>query len=383
MTAQLEVVSEGRFVDLSEGGSYLVGREADCEIVLENPAISRHHFKVLQRGVEWLIEDLGSRHGTLLNGARMESSQSISLRDRDRIEVAGTQVIFHAAKLDFASEEHTSFLAQQMVADMLGSLGNEDNTPYLRVLSGKREGDRILLDGRKPFLVLGRDHDCDICLDEANVSRRHCRFDVDFSGIWVEDLDSKNGVKIGDQEITERTKLRDRTEISVGATSLIFVDPAAAFLGDLDESQSNLALAPEDQAELEELDDLSHEMTEAEPSLNEVPDDDNRESEEDFGTQTEGTEDADEPVTVIASQEDFENLSAQSAELSSPENRLQLDGSGEWSKSMPAVAEVPSREATRALDAPVEKRQPDWLMLGIFGGAVAVFLAVLILLLVL
>ncbi|MBM66336.1 MAG: hypothetical protein CMH55_08900 [Myxococcales bacterium] len=380
MTAQLEVVSEGRFIDLADGNSYLVGREADCEIVLENPAISRHHFKVLQRGVEWLIEDLGSRHGTRLNGARMESAQSISLRDRDCIEVAGTQVIFHAAKLDFASEEHTSFLAQQMVADMLGSLGNEDNTPYLRVLSGKREGDRILLDGRKPFLILGRDHDCDICLDEANVSRRHCRFDIDFSGIWVEDLESKNGVKIHGSEITERTKLRDRTEITVGATSLVFVDPAAAFLGELDESQSNIPLSPEDQHALE---DLSHEATEAEDSSELPLEDDLVEVEPSVDSVDPPDDELDEPVTVIATEEDLESLTAQSAELSAPDRRLELDDSGEWSKSLPAVEEVPNREETRAISSPVKKAQPDWLMLGIFGGAVLVFLFALILLLVL
>ena len=382
MTAQLEVVSEGRFVDLAEGGSYLVGREPDCEIVLANPAVSRHHFKVLQRGVEWLIEDLGSRHGTLLNGARMETAQSISLRDRDRIEIAGTQVVFHAAKLDFASEEHTSFLAQQMVADMLGSLGNEDNTPYLRVLSGKREGDRILLDGRKPFLVLGRDHDCDICLDEANVSRRHCRFDVDFSGIWIEDLESKNGVKIGGKEITERTKLRDRTEITVGASSLIFVDPAAAFLGDLDESQSNLPLSPEQQAELDELDDLSHEITEAA-----APEDqETKDNGDDVGEENPKAEDMtedEEPETVVASQTDLDRIAMESAELSSPGRKLELDASGEWSKSVPAVEEVPHRDETRAITPPSTPPSKDWLMLGLFGGAVAVFLAVIVLLLVL
>lgn len=382
MSAQLEVTDEGRFVDLTEG-VYLAGREDDCEIVLQNPAISRHHFKLLNRGVEWLLEDLGSRHGTLLNGARMEANQPVSLRDRDRIEVAGTQVVFHAAKLDFASEERTSFLAQQMVADMLGSLGNEDNTPYLRILSGDHEGERIILDGRKPFLVLGRDPDCDIFLDEVNVSRRHCRFDIDFSGIWVEDLGSKNGIKIGGEEIQERTKLRDRTEIMLGTMSLVFVDPAAAFLGELDESQASIPLSESDREELEAVSspaETTHD-NEADP-----PEEESSPPEEDAedATSDEDATSEEEPVTVIATEDDLADLTAQSAEISGRKDRLELDESGEWSKSMPAVEEVPTPDETRALVPPPAGKEPlDWVTIGILGGAAVVFLAVVVLLLVL
>ena len=204
MSAHLELVDEGRNVGLLGGDELLVGRESDCDIVLANPAVSRRHLRLSKRGMEWLVEDLGSRHGTVLNGAPLRENQPTALRDRDRLEVAGSQVVFHAERPDLAVEERTAFLAQQVVADMLGSMGGGESSPYLRFISGPIEGQRITLDGQQPYIVLGRSPDCDVQLDEGNVSRRHARVSVDFSGIWVEDLGSKNGILVAARPCARR-----------------------------------------------------------------------------------------------------------------------------------------------------------------------------------
>lgn len=53
----------------------LVGRDLDCDVVLGDPAISRRHALLVFRGGGWIIQDLGSTNGTVLNGARVGRSE--------------------------------------------------------------------------------------------------------------------------------------------------------------------------------------------------------------------------------------------------------------------------------------------------------------------
>ena len=46
----------------------LIGRGAGSDILLENETVSRRHAELLWRGGGWVLHDLGSRNGTLLNG---------------------------------------------------------------------------------------------------------------------------------------------------------------------------------------------------------------------------------------------------------------------------------------------------------------------------
>lgn len=51
----------------------VVGRAPDCDIVLDNGAISRHHAEIIRDPYgRWLIHDLGSRNGLKVNGRRVE-----------------------------------------------------------------------------------------------------------------------------------------------------------------------------------------------------------------------------------------------------------------------------------------------------------------------
>lgn len=47
--------------------AFRIGRDAACELHLDDPLISRHHAEVLHNEGLWWITDLDSRNGTLLN----------------------------------------------------------------------------------------------------------------------------------------------------------------------------------------------------------------------------------------------------------------------------------------------------------------------------
>ena len=66
----------------------LIGRKSDSDVVLPNPYVSRHHAKVVRQDGKYFIADLGSTHGTYLNGRRVERQE---IHSGDRIGVGRDQ----------------------------------------------------------------------------------------------------------------------------------------------------------------------------------------------------------------------------------------------------------------------------------------------------
>jgi serine phosphatase RsbU (regulator of sigma subunit) len=67
----------------------LVGRVAEADIRLpdETASVSRRHALITPRGGIWLIADLDSKHGTLLNGTKLKPHSPAALRDGDTLVV--------------------------------------------------------------------------------------------------------------------------------------------------------------------------------------------------------------------------------------------------------------------------------------------------------
>jgi len=52
-------------------GESIIGRGGDATIHLESPSVSRHHAKIVVEGDRVIVEDLGSRNGTIVSGLRI------------------------------------------------------------------------------------------------------------------------------------------------------------------------------------------------------------------------------------------------------------------------------------------------------------------------
>lgn len=68
-----------------------LGRAADNDIVIDDAEVSRHHARLTLRGNDWVLEDLGSRNGTFVNGQRITGP--VLLRPGSQVAL-GPDVLF-------------------------------------------------------------------------------------------------------------------------------------------------------------------------------------------------------------------------------------------------------------------------------------------------
>ena len=64
-----------------EGGSHIVGRGSQSDVVLVSEVVSRSHARITVNGDRASVTDLGSKSGTYVNGARVLGDGAFSTKD--------------------------------------------------------------------------------------------------------------------------------------------------------------------------------------------------------------------------------------------------------------------------------------------------------------
>lgn len=70
----------------------VIGREDDCDIVIPERQVSRHHARLTSTSAGIILEDLASKNGTHHNGTAI--TQPVVLQDGDMIQIALAQSFF-------------------------------------------------------------------------------------------------------------------------------------------------------------------------------------------------------------------------------------------------------------------------------------------------
>jgi phosphoserine phosphatase RsbU/P len=62
---------------------FLIGRAPESNLIIRDSRASRNHARIFAEGGEYVLEDCGSRHGTFVNGKKVERQR---LSNSDRLE---------------------------------------------------------------------------------------------------------------------------------------------------------------------------------------------------------------------------------------------------------------------------------------------------------
>jgi phosphoserine phosphatase RsbU/P len=101
---------------------FTIGRQADRNLSLTNPQVSRQHAVVERDGDGFVVRDLGSRHGTLVNGVKVEMSR---LQSGDQIQPGASNVVL----VFVVAHDHTS------TRQLLNRIAGESAVSQLEKLS--------------------------------------------------------------------------------------------------------------------------------------------------------------------------------------------------------------------------------------------------------
>lgn len=186
-----------------------IGRDPSANIVLTDPHISRHHARIRADEWGWLIEDLGSTHGTFYRGKPITSVR-IPDSDYTFVRMADPHsgvLLGMVAQSNAQHEENDGPGADSASAIATWSLGGPT-------------AERLV---NEPVLRIGRALSNDIVVDDLRVSRRHAELRRLTGGRYmIVDLHSSNGTFVNGTRISEAV-LTDADYVTVGHHLFRFV----------------------------------------------------------------------------------------------------------------------------------------------------------------
>ena len=102
------------------------------------------------------------------------------------------------------------------------NVDSKANQPFLAVLGGSCHGLMVPIDG--PTIILGRDENGDVVVDDPTVSRKHAEILPADGGCRLRDLGSKNGTFVNRRNIrAAEHRLNDGDEIRLGSSHVAVV----------------------------------------------------------------------------------------------------------------------------------------------------------------
>lgn len=196
----------------------LIGREVDNDIVMNDQLISRHHVEIrLDQNVAVLV-DYGSMNGTMIN--QQAVARPVPLKPGDILDLGTMRLVFSLV-------EGPTITYEVETSKMPGANGlNRRQTmppmgpPALVAVSGETTGTRWEL--LEPVINIGRDATCQIRLPDTTVSRRHAQVVRQTDGYYASDLESINGTKVNEDDLTTPRRLRNGDLLRMGSVALRF-----------------------------------------------------------------------------------------------------------------------------------------------------------------
>lgn len=88
------LIADKRAIPLFEGEN-IIGRETTARVMLDSTRVSRQHARISIHESTALLEDLGSRNGTFVDGVRVTTP--VALADGAKIAVGGIALTFRAS----------------------------------------------------------------------------------------------------------------------------------------------------------------------------------------------------------------------------------------------------------------------------------------------
>jgi len=228
--ARLILSLRGRELDkfLVGQGKVVIGRTPECDITIDNPAISRKHAAIEYKEEGYLLTDLGSSNGTFLNGEKITAPTI--LKPGDVVGLAKFELLFQDTPQSevqkmvggLESMESTMMVDAEKMAKAFQAVGGAapaaSGPRKLVVLKGEANIKELPVE--RDVVTIGKADTCDLIIKgffldkvEATLTQREGRYYL---------IPIGGSVKFNNEKLAKEQALKVGDTFTVGKTIVAF-----------------------------------------------------------------------------------------------------------------------------------------------------------------
>lgn len=206
-----------------------IGSDRDNRVVLGAAGVAAHHARLEVDGRGLTLSVLDPRAHTHLNARPVREKGIVRLGDV--LSVDTVQIVIKPERDEII---RTALPGDASPADAETRARTIPPKVVLRGVSGAQFGRIVPVRGR---LTIGRGSECDLSLDEPEMSRKHAVIENNGDGIYLRDLGSSNGTFVNGVRVRDAV-LHPGDQIAFDRNRFLLEAPGLPLRGDLVEERS-------------------------------------------------------------------------------------------------------------------------------------------------
>lgn len=251
----VEGLLKGVIFPLDDATEWVIGRDKDeCQIILEDPAVSRKHLLLKVQDGKLFLENLNEANPAYLNDKLLGELEPLNNGDLLKIGSGAYKFLIDGEakqekekekeeetekeeekeeeeKKDGEDEPSRDSILEESESDISQrfpeiNFNLSDSSRFLlKVIAGPNNGAEFSLHPGTSYIIGTDPATCALIFHDTSVSRQHLKiFLSEDDVISIEDLKSRNGTLVDGEPLKEKITLAPNTIVSLGTTSFVIFD---------------------------------------------------------------------------------------------------------------------------------------------------------------
>ena len=193
---------QGTQFTLDPAADTLLGRGADCQVMVPDPLCSRVHAVIHFEDDRWIVRDHGSRNGTLVNGQKVEEA---TLGDGHQLQIGSFAFQFHLSDQPGTTDTDDLSQSQTIVQDRPIAV-QKTNQEVLAALPTPEQVQELVLLYQLSIHLLGIEEPDEVIRVALELLRERTKAAV-VGFLWVDDEDQLQPKLVIPQDAVECVRL--------------------------------------------------------------------------------------------------------------------------------------------------------------------------------
>ncbi len=209
-----------------------IGRKEDNQVVIDNLAVSGHHARVVREGNSYIIEDLASTSGTLVNGTKVVQCElhegdhiligkhTLVFKKEDGVNRKASSPLVKGEGRGISTERDREFYAKNLEQMMKEEKTEEGPLGIISYILNSGEVKKVTL--TKNVTIIGKGENADVKVDGLFVGKSALVIHKRSGAFYISRGDGVNSPKVNGEKIKGHIRLRDNDFIEIGYTKMHF-----------------------------------------------------------------------------------------------------------------------------------------------------------------